>query len=93
MNVHPEILSYEFIGTTMRITKSTNSSEVGLSGVIVNETRNTFVIAATTGPKRVAKASITLNFIFQDSTIVEVEGRLLTGRPEDRLKKTVRRLW
>jgi ribonuclease P protein subunit POP4 len=93
MNVHPEILSYEFIGTTMRITKSTNASQVGLSGIIVDETRNTFVVVTKTGPKRVAKASTTLNFIFQYNTIVEVEGKLLTGRPEDRLKKTIRRLW
>ena len=93
MNVNPEILCYEFIGTKMRITKSTNVSQVGLSGTIVDETRNTFVIAGTTGLKRIAKALITLNFIFHDSTIVEVEGKLLTGRPEDRLKKTIRRLW
>jgi ribonuclease P protein subunit POP4 len=93
MNIHPEILSNEFIGTTVRITKSTNVSQVGLSGIIVDETRNTFVVATKTGRKRVPKASMTLNFIFQYGTIVEVEGKLLTGRPEDRLKKTIRRLW
>jgi ribonuclease P protein subunit POP4 len=93
MNVNPGILSYEFIGTEMRITKSTSVSQVGLSGTIVDETRNTFVITGTTGPKRVVKALITLNLIFHDNTIVEVEGKLLTGRPEDRLKKTIRRLW
>jgi ribonuclease P protein subunit POP4 len=93
MNVNPEILSYEFIGTQMKITKSTNVSQVGLSGTIVDETRNTFVITSRTGPKRVAKALITLNLIFHDNTIVEVEGKLLTGRPEDRLKKSIRRLW
>jgi ribonuclease P protein subunit POP4 len=93
MNVNPEILSSEFIGTKMKITKSKNICQVGLSGTIVDETRNTFVITGTTGPKRVAKALITLNFIFRDNTIVEVEGKLLIGRPEDRLKKTIRRLW
>jgi ribonuclease P protein subunit POP4 len=93
MNINPEILGYEFIGTKMRITKSTNSSQVGLSGTIVDETRNTFVIAGATEPKRVAKTLVTLNFIFHDSTIVEVEGKLLSGRPEDRLKKIIRRLW
>ena len=93
MNVYPEILSYEFIGTKMKITKSTNASQVGLSGTIMDETRNTFLIAGKTGLKRVAKALITLDFIFRDGTIVEVEGKLLTGRPEDRLKKTIRRLW
>jgi RNase P/RNase MRP subunit p29 len=31
--------------------------------------------------------------MFADRTIVEVNGRLLVGKPEDRLKKNVRRLW
>lgn len=93
MKVTPEILGHEFIGTKTKVAKSTHAGHVGLHGRIVDETRNTFTILREGQRKMVAKDSATFDFSFDDSTIVEIEGKLLTGRPEDRLKKNVRRLW
>jgi ribonuclease P protein subunit POP4 len=93
MRVGPEILSYEFIGLKAKITKSTNAACVRLSGKTVDETRNTFTILDAGERKMVTKGQATFNFILHDDTIVEVEGKLLIGRPEDRLKKSIRRLW
>jgi ribonuclease P protein subunit POP4 len=39
------------------------------------------------------KDSSVFHFKFPDGTVVEIDGKLLVGRPEDRLKKRVRRLW
>jgi len=43
--------------------------------------------------KQIVKSSAVFNFQFADGTIVEIDGKLLVGKSEDRLKKTVKRLW
>lgn len=87
------IIRREFIGAEAKIVKSKHQGYVGISGKIIDETRNTFVILRNGERKRIAKDSSIFQFIFSDETTVEVEGRLLIGRPESRLKKSIKRLW
>jgi ribonuclease P protein subunit POP4 len=93
MKITPDIIRYEFIGTDVKIAKSSNYSNIGITGKIVDETRNTFSIIHEGKRKIIPKNSSVFSFDFSDGTIVEIEGRLLSGRPEDRLKKSIRRLW
>lgn len=93
MNITPDIIRCEFIGTDVSVARSSHSGNVGICGRVIVETRNTFAILHEGKRKTVAKESCVFHFKFSDRTIVEVNGRLLTGRPEDRLKKNVRRLW
>jgi len=93
MNITPNMIRCEFIGTDVKIARSSNRGNVGICGKVVGETRNTFAILHEGKKKTVAKDSSVFHFMFEDRTIVEVNGRLLVGKPEDRLKKNVRRLW
>jgi len=93
MNITPNIVRCEFIGTDAGVARSSHRGNVGICGKVVGETRNTFAILHEGKKKIVAKDSSVFHFKFADRTIVEVNGRLLVGRPEDRLKKNVRRLW
>jgi len=93
MKVTPDIIRGEFIGAEGKIAKSQHSSYVGLSGEVINETKNTFTILNEGKAKSVIKDSAVFHFKFSDGTIVEIDGKLLVGRPEDRLKKSVKRLW
>lgn len=93
MKVTPDIIREEFIGTEGRITQSQHASYVGINGPVMDETKNTFVIQHEGTMKNVVKESAIFNFCFSDGTVVEINGKLLMGRPEDRLKKTVKRLW
>jgi RNase P/RNase MRP subunit p29 len=43
--------------------------------------------------KNIIKDVAVFHFRFSNGTVVEINGKLLTGRPEDRLKKTIKRLW
>jgi ribonuclease P protein subunit POP4 len=43
--------------------------------------------------KVIAKDTSIFDFILTDGTIVEIEGKVIMGRPESRLKKRPRRLW
>lgn len=93
MRVTPDIIRYEFIGTEVKVARSTHRGYVGLRGKIIDETRNTFTLLHNGKRKVVVKEASFFHFKFSDGTVVEIDGKLLVGRPEDRLKKRVRRLW
>lgn len=93
MKVTSNIIRHEFIGADGRIAKSQHARYVGLSGKVIDETKNTFTILHEGKPKQVIKNMVVFHFKFADGTVVEIDGRLLVGRPEDRLKKSVKRLW
>lgn len=93
MKVAPDIIRHEFIGTQVRVARSRHSGYVGISGEVVDETRNSFAILHQGKKKRVMKDSSFFHFRLSDGTLVEIDGSLLVGRPEDRLKKQIKRLW
>jgi len=93
MKVTPDIIRYEFIGTEAKVARSTHRGYIGLRGKVIDETRNTFTMLHNGKRKIVVKDSSVFHFKFPDGTVVEIDGKLLVGRPEDRLKKRVRRLW
>ncbi|MGQ9530389.1 MAG: ribonuclease P protein component 1 [Candidatus Bathycorpusculaceae bacterium] len=93
MKVTPDIIRGEFIGTEAKVSKSTHKGYVGLSGKVIDETRNTFTIMHEGKKKKIIKNSAIFHFKFSDGTVVEIDGKLLLGRPEDRLKRRIKRLW
>lgn len=93
MMVKPSIVQHEFIGLEATVVKNSNPSIMGLSGRIVDESRNTFTILQDDNRKVVVKDISVFNFVMPDGTIVEIDGKVLKGRSEDRIKKRPRRLW
>jgi ribonuclease P protein subunit POP4 len=93
MKITPDIIRFEFIGTGAEITRSSNGGYVGLGGIVVGETRNTFTLISEGKTRNVIKEQAIFNFKFGDGTVAEIDGKLLVGRPEDRLKKSIKRLW
>lgn len=93
MKVTPDVIRHEFIGSEGKIAKSVHAGYVGIQGEIVDETKNTFTILHKNKAKCIAKNTAVFNFKFTNGSIVEIDGKLLVGRPEDRLKRIVKRLW
>ncbi|MCW4044424.1 MAG: ribonuclease P protein component 1 [Candidatus Bathyarchaeota archaeon] len=93
MKVTPNIICSEFIGTEAKIAQSPNQNYKGITGKVTDETKNTFTILHNGKTKHVIKEAAVFHFTYSDGTTVEIDGKLLTGRPEDRLKKTIKRLW
>jgi ribonuclease P protein subunit POP4 len=93
MKVTADIIRGEFIGSEAKVAESPHADYVGISGEVVDETKNTFTLLHAGKTRNVIKDAAVFRFKFSDGTVVEIEGRLLVGRPEDRLKKNVKRLW
>jgi len=69
------IVKDELIGRHVKIKECTDSTFVNISGMVIDETKNTFLIETEDKQKRIAKNTIT------------IKGSRLIYRPEDRTKK------
>lgn len=78
-------LPVELIGEEVEVVKSGCRDLQGIEGVVLDETRNTFVLSTSKGRKTIPKKSC----VFRVGENL-VEGKRLCHRPEDRFKKTKR---
>ena len=86
------ITRHELIGLNARVSGGNNKSQKKIKGSIVAETRNTLTLSNGKKEKTVSKGEA--SFIFNlGGTLVEVKGKTLIGRPEDRVKKKSKRDW
>ena len=81
-----DFLRGELIGLKMEIINSENKNLIGIKGEIIDETKNTLVIQENDKVRTILKKQVTLK-ILDGQKQIQVNGELLLGRPEDRLKK------
>lgn len=98
MGITPQnLVRHELIGLRVKIEKSTDPTLEKLSGRIVDENYNMLVVEVKKrGEKKPKEKSIPKRnsiFIFTlpNGVKVQVDGELLVGRPEDRIKKKFER--
>jgi ribonuclease P protein subunit POP4 len=81
------IVKEEFIGKHVRIKESTDPNWLNKSGLIIDETKNTFLIEIKNKKKRITKKTATFEFEYMGKKI-KIKGSRLNFRPEDRIKKS-----
>lgn len=90
MRTWKNILLHELIGLHCEIVGAENKSQIGLRGRIIDETMKTIVIKENNQtkviPKKGSRFRLKLN-----SKNVYVRGDSIVARPEDRIKKKVRK--
>jgi len=86
------VLRHELIGLDVKVVDDSNRGNISLSGKVVDETRNTLLIRQRGKLKRIVKQNALFHFRLPEG-VVEVAGRALVGRPEDRVKRRLRRRW
>ncbi len=92
MSITPQnLVRHEICGLKVKITKPTDPTQKGLSGKVIDETHNTLKIETKTGEKTVIKENCVFVFTLPNKQKVEVDGKLLVSRPEDRIKKKLPR--
>ena len=89
--VPENILRHELIGLNVKIVRSPNRSILGSSGLVVNESKNMLTLSKKGRKVLIPKSVATFRFKLVGGQIVEVDGRRLVGRPENRLKTRIRR--
>ena len=82
------LVRHELCGLAVKIEKSTDPTQKGITGKVIDETYNTLKIETKDGKEKSAiKENCVFVFTLSDKTKVQVDGKLLVSRPEDRIKK------
>ncbi|MDP2906525.1 MAG: ribonuclease P protein subunit [Nanoarchaeota archaeon] len=91
MKIQPaDIARSELIGLEVEVVDAENKSLIGLKGLIVDETKNLLAIEKEGVVKKVIKSQVMIKVMLEGKAF-QIDGKILVGRPEDRLKK-VRRI-
>ena len=84
------LIRHELIGLDVSVNSSSNPEYLGSRGKIMDETKNTLLIFDGVKRRMIPKDVVVFNLTLPDKSIVEVDGREIVGRPDERIK-TVRR--
>jgi RNase P/RNase MRP subunit p29 len=79
-------LQGEFIGHNVEVIISTNKSNEGIKGTVMDETFHTFKVLVEGNIKVLLKKASTFAF-FKNSSKKTIVGTQIEFRPEDRIKK------
>ncbi len=77
-----QIFRSELIGSEIEIVGAKNNLLLGKKGRVIDETKNTIILSDST----LLKDQIIISLDFQGEKII-IDGKLLIGRSEERLKK------
>jgi len=85
------LIRHEFIGLPVEIVESTNNFQIGLRGMVIDETKNVLTIETAKGLKKIQKKGATFIFKIPNGKRVKVNGNKIAVRPEDRIKLKVKK--
>ena len=78
---------HELIGLETEVVFSPDPTQIGISGRIIDETANLLIIKTGKGIKKIPKRHRVFKFILGRNRVVELSGKDILGRPEERVKK------
>jgi len=84
------LVKHELIGLEVEVADSTNKFQVGIKGLVVDETKNLLIIETENGIKKVQKKESEFMFTIPDGK-VKVKGIIIAKRPEERIKLKVKK--
>jgi len=92
MKITPRnLIRHEIIGLDVEVIESKNPSLKGLKGQVIYETMKLLIIRDWSGKvKKIPKDVCIFNFKLPEGFVVRVDGKILVGRPEDRVKKKLK---
>jgi len=80
------ILGHEMIGLKLNVIKSTDPKRIGVKGIVVDETQNTFIIIQNGKEQTLPKKECVFEFDLNGEKVI-VEGKKILRRSEDRTKE------
>ncbi|MFP4402903.1 MAG: ribonuclease P component 1 family protein [Candidatus Woesearchaeota archaeon] len=76
-------LKKEYIGKKVKIENSKNKNYMGINGIVIDETKNTFKIKENNKKRIILKKGT--EFMFVDNKI-KIDGLKILKKPQDRIK-------
>ena len=79
------VLRHELIGLDVLVSGAANPLHKGISGHIIDETKNLLIIETSQGVKRVPKMQSRFRLHLPGSELVEIDGSVMVLAPEKRI--------
>ncbi|MCK9590899.1 MAG: ribonuclease P protein subunit [Methanoregula sp.] len=79
------VLRHELIGLDVLVSGASNPLHKGLSGRIIDETKNLVIIETPNGVKRIPKMHSRFQLHIPGSELVEIDGSVMVLAPEKRI--------
>ena len=79
------VLRHELIGMDILVSGAANPDQRGLSGRVIDETKNLLVIETPRGIKRIPKMHSTLRVLLPSGELVEIDSSVMVLAPERRI--------
>ncbi len=87
------IFRHELIGLYCEVVNSSNKYLIGISGNIIDETKKTISIETENNEIKLISKNVSIFQLFlPNEECVEIDGKILVNRPEDRIKKKYKKL-
>ncbi|MEA3229453.1 MAG: ribonuclease P protein subunit [archaeon] len=87
------LVRHELIGLEMVVNQSKDKRFTGISGSIVDETKSMMIIESNSRRIRLVKKDMIFDITIPTGDVVRVCGKILAGRPEERIKKKFSKKW
>jgi ribonuclease P protein subunit POP4 len=79
------VIRHELIGLDVLVVGASNPASRGISGQIIDETRNMLIINTRIGVKKIPKNTGVFRITLPDGIVVDVRGSALVMAPEKRV--------
>lgn len=80
------VVLHELIGLKVRVMHSSDKSQIGLYGTVIDDTKNTLLVSTRNGYRRVAKKISRFKFITAKNIFI-VDGKEIAFRTYERTQK------
>lgn len=88
MPITPQnLVRHELIGLRVKVAKSTDPTQRNISGTVVDESYSMITVESGGKEKKIVKSDCVFVFTLPSRKKVEVDGKVIVSRPEDRVKK------
>lgn len=88
------IFRHEFIGLPVEVANSSHDGYKGIKGKVVDETKNTIKIEDERGDEKIIPKKVAVfHFTLPGGSKVEIDGKVIAIRPENRIKKRYKKYW
>ena len=88
------IFRHEFVGLEVEVASSSHDGYKGIRGKVIDETKNTIKIEDDFGDEKIIPKKVSIfEFTLPNGSRVEIDGKIIAIRPENRIKKRYKKYW
>lgn len=79
------LIYHNLVGLNVEVNRSTDPTQIGVKGIVIEETKNMLIILTSGKVKKIPKRNCTFTFFIPNPVVIE--GEKIAYSPAERLKR------